>query len=207
MFSKDQLADLLQLDDGWEPSEIMFSRTSGTMVITLAMTEELWARQECPHCKARGISVANHEKKQAWRHVDGFGLKTQIECTLPHARCSTCRHVFQIKPCWQGKSRHFTKGFEAYALSLLRETSVKSASRVLCESDQRLWRMLFAYVEGVQGELSAAAINILHREWNVTGSPARRRTTKLTAALQGGKGVSISRIGNRENALPDAGRD
>ena len=174
MFSKDLLAEFLQLDDQWEPAEIKYCRTAGAMIITAIATETLWKGLVCPRCNGREINQVDEGKKQVWRHVDGFGVKTLIECALPHARCPVCRHVFQVKPCWLGKSRHFTKGFEAYALSLLRETNVKSASRVLGISDQQLWRMLFSYIEGVHGELSTVAISILHREWGKTGGGTGR---------------------------------
>ena len=51
----------------------------------------------------------------------------------------------------------------------MKETTVKSASKVLCESDQKLWRMLFAYAEEGPGALSDLAISIVHREWDKIG--------------------------------------
>ena len=204
MISKEILVELLQLESGWEPSEIRYDRTTGTRVVVITLAEAFLEKLICPQCNGREITQVNHEKKQVWRHMDGFCVKTLIECTLPHARCSNCRHVFQIKPCWQGKSRHFTKGFEAHALSLLRETSVRGASRFLCESDQRLWRMLFAYVEGLQGEISEAAINILHREWNITGGSARQRSSKFTSTLADDKTESAPQVTIDENAINEA---
>jgi hypothetical protein len=51
----------------------------------------------------------------------------------------------------------------------MKETTVKSASKVLCESTQTLWRMLFAYAEGGGGALSDLAVRIVHREWDKIG--------------------------------------
>jgi len=166
MLSKELLLDLLQLGEGWEPSEIHSGPVAGTLTVAVKALNSLWTQQECSRCQNRGLHPTDYAKRQVWRHLDGFNHKTLIACDLPRLKCSECGHRCQIKPSWQGRSRHFTKNFEAYALSLIRETSVRGASRVLSESDQRLWRMLFAYVEGVRGELSAVAIGILHREWN-----------------------------------------
>jgi hypothetical protein len=38
------------------------------------------------------------------------------------------------------KGKHFSKEFEAFALTLCREMPVKRASDILGESDQSLWR-------------------------------------------------------------------
>lgn len=165
MLSKEMLLELLQLGEGWEPSEIQWCHSAGTLTIWVKAANSLWSQLECPRCQCREIIPTDSAKKQVWRHLDGFNHKTLIQCELPRAKCSECSHRFQLKASWQGKSRHFTKRFEAFALSVIRETTVRGASRVLSESDQRLWRMLFAYVEGVRGELSTLAIGILHREW------------------------------------------
>lgn len=166
MLSKELLLELLQLGAGWEPSEVHCGPAAGTLTVAVKAANSLWEQQECTRCQRRLLQPTDYAKKQVWRHVDGFNHKTLIACDLPRVKCAGCGYRFQIKPSWQGRSRHFTKNFEAYALSLIRETSVRGASRVLSESDQRLWRMLFAYVEGVRGELSTVAISILHREWN-----------------------------------------
>jgi transposase len=42
---------------------------------------------------------------------------------------------------------HFTKGFEAMALLLLREMPVATVADLLDETDTRLWRMIFAHVD------------------------------------------------------------
>jgi len=202
MFSRDLLAELLLLGDGWEPSEIKYSQTAGTMVIVVTATEALLGELVCPYCNGREISYGDCGKKQVWRHVDGFCVKTLIECALPNARCSVCRHVFQVKPSWLGKSRHFTKGFEAFALSLLRETTVRSASRVLGISDQQLWRILFAYVKGVHGELSTVAISVLHREWSKTeGGLDRMRANRRQPPLEDDKAESVLHLLPREGEL------
>ncbi len=169
MLSKELLLRLLQLEDGWEPSDVRFCHEEEQLTVAVKPTESLWANQMCPHCQGRRVALHDTGRTQTWRHLDSFRVKTLIECALPRVKCQECGRLSPVRPNWLGKSRHFTRGFEAYALTVIRETNVKNASRVLCESDQRLWRMLFAYIEGAHGELSTAAINILHREWQRTG--------------------------------------
>lgn len=169
MLTQELLLQMLQLDEGWEPVSVKLGESPEQLTVAIKPNDRLWANQKCPHCHGRQATLHDSGKTQTWRHLDVFGLKTAIECALPRAKCATCDRVYPVRPSWLGKSRHFTRGFEAYALTVIREMNVKNASRVLRESDQRLWRMLFAYIEGAHGELSTAAINILHREWHRSG--------------------------------------
>jgi transposase len=52
-----------------------------------------------------------------------------------------------VTPPWEGRAKHFTKEFEAFALTLMREMPVKKAAEILGEQDTRMWRLLLAYVE------------------------------------------------------------
>jgi transposase len=65
---------------------------------------------------------------------------------LPRGQCSKSGKVYQIRPPWEGLSKHFTKAFGAFALLLMREMPVLAVSRIVKESDTRLWRMLKAHV-------------------------------------------------------------
>jgi transposase len=169
MLSKELLQEFLHMGAGWEAAGLHYCKESANLIITVKETKALWSHQSCPYCHGRSVHAAGHAKKRRWRHLDAFDVKSVIECALPNGKCSNCGRVFQVKAGWEGRSRHYTKSFEAFALSLVKETTVKNASRVLSETDQRLWRMLFSYMEKAQGELSTVAISILHREWKRTG--------------------------------------
>ena len=62
--------------------------------------------------------------------------------------------VYRVTPPWEGRSKHFTQEFEAFALTLMREMPVKRAGQILGESDTRMWRMLFAHVKAAHARLS-----------------------------------------------------
>jgi transposase len=57
-----------------------------------------------------------------------------------------------VRPPWEGLSKHFTKGFEAFVLLLLREMPVRKVAQIVGETDTRLWRMLFRPVEAAYAE-------------------------------------------------------
>jgi len=54
---------------------------------------------------------------------------------------------------WPGGKR-LTQEFEAFVLTLMREMPVKKAGEILGETDQKLWRALFAHVAAAWKELS-----------------------------------------------------
>ena len=50
-------------------------------------------------------------------------------------------------PCpGKGDGKHFTRDFEAFALTLMREMPMKKAGAILNENDTSLWRLLFKHV-------------------------------------------------------------
>jgi hypothetical protein len=77
-----------------------------------------------------------------------------IVCALPRRRRSNDGKVYRVTPPWEGRSRHFTQEFEAFAVTLMREMPVKRAGRIFGESDTRMWRMLFAHVKAAHARLS-----------------------------------------------------
>jgi hypothetical protein len=54
-----------------------------------------------------------------------------------------------MTPPSEGRSKHFTYEFEACAVNLMREVSVKCAGRILSESKFLMSRMLFVHVNVV----------------------------------------------------------
>jgi transposase len=59
-----------------------------------------------------------------------------------------------VRAPWEGRSRGLTQEFEAFALTLMREMPVKKAGEILGETDQKLWRALFAHVDEAWKDLS-----------------------------------------------------
>ena len=48
----------------------------------------------------------------------------------------------RVKVPWEGEGKHFTKEFESFALTLMREMPVTKAGQIVGETDQRLWRIV-----------------------------------------------------------------
>jgi transposase len=75
-----------------------------------------------------------------------------IVTALPRGKRHEDGAIYRVTPPWEGRGKHFTKEFEAFALTLMREMPVKKAGEILGETDQRMWRLLHAHVEAARAQ-------------------------------------------------------
>jgi len=143
--------DLLGLGLNWEVTESRFETANGLVVLELRETAVLWPSLRCPKCTGSAFCY-DHPKRLVWRHLNVFEHRCELHCRLPRARCRGCGHTWLVRPPWEGLSTHFTKGFEAFALLLMREMPMSKVAEVAGETDTRLWRMLFRQVDAAYAE-------------------------------------------------------
>jgi transposase len=152
---------LLGLDECWEVTAAEYEEEpTERFVLVIRETSALWGGLECPHetCKNTKVVCHDHVEARVWRHLDAFGKPTEIVCAVPRGRCSACRKVWRVPVPWEGEGKHFTRDFEAFALTLMREMPMKKAGDILGEQDTRLWRMLFAHVDKAYGQLDLSQL-------------------------------------------------
>jgi len=150
---------LLGLGECWSVHGVDYEPEANRFIIVIRETEKLWLSERCPKptCQSQPITCYDHADTRAWRHLDVFGKKSEILCSVPRGRCACCGHIYRVKVPWEGEGKHFTKEFEAFALTLMREMPVTKAGEIVGETDQRLWRMLFAHVEKAYAALDLSA--------------------------------------------------
>jgi transposase len=149
---------LLGLDEGWRVLRASYDDAKGRFEIHVAETPKLWEQESARlKCEVRGY---DHVPSMEWRHLNVFNKESVIICELPRGQyrdygdsLNGTLKVYRVTPPWEGRSKHFTQDFEAFALTLMREMPVKRAGEILGETDQRLWRMLQAHVEAAYGKL------------------------------------------------------
>src|SRR5215217_6811804 len=137
---------MLGLGNEWAVKFCQFDAITGLVTLHIQETPALWKAYRCPQDQGEAFCY-DHTEELVWRHLNVFEHKCEIRCRLPRARCRICQKIHRVLPPWEGLSMHFTKGFEAMALLLLREMPLATAARMLQETDTRLWRMIFAHVE------------------------------------------------------------
>jgi transposase len=141
---------LLGLDECWEVAAAEYeSEPVERFLLILRETEKLWPKLVCldPKCACPQVVCHDHAPVRVWRHLDAFGKHTEILGEPPRARCTACRQVWRVPVPWEGEGKHFTRDFEAFALTLMREMPMTRAGDILGETDTRLWRLLFAHVD------------------------------------------------------------
>jgi transposase len=152
---------LLGLDECWEVAAAEYeTEPVERFLLVLHETEKLWPKLQCPEaqCGHRAVVCHDHTDARIWRHLDAFGKRTEILCSPPRARCCACRHVWRVPVPWEGEGKHFTRDFEAFALTLMREMPMKKAGDILGENDTRLWRLLFKHVDKAYAALDLSGL-------------------------------------------------
>jgi transposase len=152
---------LLGLDECWEVAAAEYEvEPAERFVLVVRETAKLWPKLACPAgtCGGRQVVCHDHAEARSWRHLDAFGKRTEILCAPPRARCGACRQVWRVPVPWEGEGKHFTRDFEAFALTLMREMPMKKAGEILGEHDTRLWRLLFAHVDKAYAALDLSEL-------------------------------------------------
>lgn len=139
--------ELLGLGDAWAVEKATFDESKNVLELHIQETPKLWETERCPHDGSDGVVCHDHVRGLRWRHLNVFNKEVEIVCDLPRGRCPMCGKVWRVTPPWEGRAKHFTKEFEAFALTLMREMPVKKAAEILGEQDTRMWRVLLTYVE------------------------------------------------------------
>jgi transposase len=139
--------ELLGLGRQWRVERCEFEVEAGVVRLWIEETAQLWEAESI----AAGQAVVCYDhvgEELVWRHLNVFEHRCEIRCRLPRGRrvCDPEGKVYRVTPPWEGLAKHFTKGFEAMALLLLRQMPVAAVARHVGETDTRLWRMLHAHV-------------------------------------------------------------
>ncbi|MDR2463646.1 MAG: ISL3 family transposase [Verrucomicrobiales bacterium] len=103
----------------------------------------------------------DHVGRTSWKHLNIFNQSCVLQCDLPRAKCRLCGRVSRVKPPWEGRAKHFTTAFEAFALTLMREMPVRKVSQLTQVSDGRIWRMLLAHVEHAYSQLDMSNVSLV----------------------------------------------
>lgn len=145
---------ILALGEAWRVRQVEYLEKESKVLIQVEETPKLWAAESCPHCPSKLVGGYDHAPERRWRHLNVCQLNSEIVCALPRGQCRQCRKVYTVRAPWEGRSRGLTQEFEAFALTLMREMPVSKAGEILGETDQKLWRALFAHVDAAWAELS-----------------------------------------------------
>lgn len=82
--------------------------------------------------------------EKTWRHLNCFEHKTFIHCKVPRIKCE--KHgVHLVDVPWANQNSGFTLLFEELVMKLAKKMSILAISKLLNESNGRLWRIVHRY--------------------------------------------------------------
>ncbi|MCK5592417.1 MAG: ISL3 family transposase, partial [Candidatus Pacebacteria bacterium] len=79
-----------------------------------------------------------------WRHLNFFEHECYLNARVPRIKIDEKR-IRLIQPPWSGLSNGFTLLFEALALQLASHMPVNTVSKIISESNDKIWAMLERY--------------------------------------------------------------
>lgn len=107
---------------------------------------DIWAehapevRWPCPECETL-LPVYDHADERAWRHLDSCQFKTYLHARVPRIKCPT-HGARQVKLPWAEAHSRFTLLFERLAIDVLKEATVRGATRILRISWDEAWHLM-----------------------------------------------------------------
>jgi len=154
MIPEKMFQQILALGEAWRVTRMDYQESESKVLIRVEELPALWAQESCPHCQCQPVCGYDHAPERRWRHLEECQLQSEIVCALPRGECQSCLKIYTVRAPWEGRSRGLTQKFEAFALTLMREMPVKKAGEILGETDQKLWRTLFAHVAAAWQDLN-----------------------------------------------------
>jgi len=117
--------ELLGLESPWRVKAVDLRLEQGEVVIHVEPDRQRWA---CPECRTR-MHVHDYTTRR-WRHLDTCQFKTIIEARVPRVKCSE-HGTTTVQVPWAEKHSRFTAMFERLAIDMMRDCSIKAASKYL----------------------------------------------------------------------------
>ena len=151
---EDTFKQLLGLGEEWNVERSHYDEKASVFELHVQETSKLWITERCPADGNDGITCYDHVEEMSWRHLNVFSKECVILSRLPRGLCPKCGKVYRVTPPWEGRAKHFTKEFEAFALTLMREMPVNRAADILGETDTKMWRVVHGYVDLAYQQLS-----------------------------------------------------
>ena len=124
--------------------------------LDIALDFKAGARFDCPECTVAGCAVHDTVEK-TWRHLDFFQHQAFLTARTPRITCTKCGVRLVTVP-WARAGSGFTLLFEGFAMALAMHLPIAVAAGFLKVTDQRLWRVVFHYVEAAVARMDLTGV-------------------------------------------------
>lgn len=141
-----QLFELaLNIQDPWYIKDVQFSAENKRLDIHIDFRKGSVFHYESAQENIKGDFKVYDTVDKQWRHLNFFEHECYLHARVPRLNISEAIKR-QIDPPWSGLSNGFTMLFEALVLQLASHMPVHTVSKIVKESDYKIWTMLERYV-------------------------------------------------------------
>lgn len=136
----------LMITPPWFISKIDFDAKKGRLDIDIDFERGSTFRYESSAEGIAGDFKAYDTVQKSWRHLNFFQFECYLHAYVPRITTGTGQTRLVQTP-WEGKVPGFTLLMEALILQLAKNMPVHQVAAALGVTDNRIWRLLHAYVE------------------------------------------------------------
>ena len=145
MLTKQLFELALNVQDPWYIKDIQFDTENKRLDIHIDFHKGAVFHYESKEDNINGDFKAYDTQLKQWRHLNFFEHECYLHARVP--RVKTDKNTIRlITPSWSGLSNGFTMLFEALVLQLASHMPVHTVSKIIGESDYKIWAMLERYV-------------------------------------------------------------
>ena len=145
MLTKPLFELALNIQDPWFIKDIQFDSENKRLDIHIDFHKGSVFHYESAKDNINGEFKAYDTQEKQWRHLNFFEHECYLHARVPRVKIHG-NNVRLIDPPWSGLSKGFTMLFEALVLQLASHMPVHTVSKIIKESDYKIWSMLERYV-------------------------------------------------------------
>jgi len=146
MKSKELFSMALGIEPPWYIRDITFDKDVRRLDIHIDFESGSIFHYEDSDTGISGDFKAYDTVEKVWRHLNFFQHECYLRCRTPRVDIGGGRARL-VSPPWSGMSNGFTMLFEALVMQLCSYMPINAVSRLIGESDDKIWTMLGRYVE------------------------------------------------------------
>jgi transposase len=145
MITKRLFEVALNINEPWYVKDIKFDSEAKRLDIHLDFKKGAEFYYESEEDKVKGKFKAYDTEEKQWRHLNFFEHECYLHARVPRVKIKD-KKIRLIKPPWSGVSNGFTMLFEALVIELASHMPVHRVSKIIKESDYKIWTMLERYI-------------------------------------------------------------
>ena len=145
MLTQQLFEEALHIQNPWFIKDIQFDSKNKRLDIHIDFHKGSVFHYESKESNINGDFKAYDTQLKQWRHLNFFEHECYLHARVPRIKIDK-KSIRLIQPPWSGLSNGFTLLFEALVLQLASHMPVNTVSKIINESNDKIWAMLERYM-------------------------------------------------------------